>query len=201
MPTAAAAYSSMSAPCRASATSSSLKLVNDIEQRRLLWNIEDRELSRISAVSILLASSDEYYEAFMWDCGELSQKEDPLAMTYFSPATLYKISLYEACRDGLPALSTRLLLGLQRSFCSYRTELYNAAPTLLAKVKSADTAANCTLRDILKTQVPVSGSDETVAVQYFIAAATPTFRFSEKHQKGRKSPSATSPLLCRQRNR
>lgn len=98
----------------------------------------------------------------------------------FSFVTLYKAPLNKEFCTGVLALCTRLLSEEVQNFGSYRTKLYNACFTLLEKMKTAATAPSCFSSEVLMTQVPVSGFNETVRVQKSNAAATQTFRRSKK---------------------
>lgn len=159
------------------------EIVTDTQQHRLLGNRKNSQVSRITTVSSRLASSDVCYEAFTRVCKELSHKEIFLALMYFTPAKLCRALLEEGFCTDLFALCTRLLFGKVQSFDSYHTNLYKAAIALLEEMKSAATAAGRPLREVLLTQVPVSGSEEMGTTQESVAAAMRTFNCSRTVNK------------------
>lgn len=86
------------------------ELVKKIQQHRMLRNIGDHQVSRIATVSLRLASSGEYYEAFISVCEE-THKKVFLALVHFTSVTLYKIPLVEKFCSGLFAPCKRVLCG------------------------------------------------------------------------------------------
>lgn len=56
------------------------EFVRDVQQNRLLGNIEGWQIFRIFTVFIRLASSDECYEIITYVCKELSHKQVSLAL-------------------------------------------------------------------------------------------------------------------------
>lgn len=115
------------------------ELVRDIQQHRLLQNIEGSQLSRIATVSTCLASSDECHKAFICLRKKLSHNRVFLALVYFTSAKLYKALLDEEFCTGILTLCTRLFLEQMETSDSCRAELSNAAFALLEAVKSAVT--------------------------------------------------------------
>lgn len=90
---------------------------------------------------------------------------------HLTSVTLYEDSLDARFCTDLLGHRPRLLSGDAQNFDRCRTEFYNVVRAQLEKVKSSATAAIRTLREYLATELPATGSEETMTIQQSIAAA------------------------------
>lgn len=176
------------------------ELITNTQQHELLTSTRSRQVCSRAAVFTRPTFSKKCCEASNSVCSKPLHKKFSLAAMYIKSATLHEPSLDDEFCTLLFALCTRLLSEKVQSFDSHCTVLYSAALVLFKEMESAAASTSRTSRDVVKTEVPVPGSEEMIEAQKIhLRCYADLAPLQTRQQKSRTNPSAI--LLVPSHNR